>query len=90
MAEAELAVTVHQDQTTVVAAPLLPDGASPPRTHAAGRVLDPTWAGVLCGAPRRNRTADPILTMEPPGTAVRKIAFPGRARPSGPKLSVLS
>jgi hypothetical protein len=23
------------------------------------------------GAPRRNRTGDPILTMEPPGTAVR-------------------
>jgi hypothetical protein len=44
----------------------------------------------LCGAPRRNRTGDPILTMEPPGTAVRMIVFPGRARPSGPKLSALS
>jgi hypothetical protein len=43
----------------------------------------------LCGAPRRNRTGDPILTMEPSGTAVRNPVSPGRARPSGPKLSVL-
>jgi hypothetical protein len=42
-----------------------------------------------CGAPRRNRTGDPILTMEPPGTAVRTALSPGRARPSGPKLWVL-
>src|SRR4029450_9484969 len=42
----------------------------------------------LCRAPRRNRTADPILTMEP-GTAVRTAVCPGHARPSGPKLSVL-
>jgi hypothetical protein len=42
-----------------------------------------------CGAPRRNRTGDPILTMEPPGTAVRMLVSPGRARPSGSKLSVL-
>src|SRR4029453_14398717 len=41
------------------------------------------------GAPRRNRTGDPILTMEPPGTAVRTPVSPGRARPSGSKLSVL-
>jgi hypothetical protein len=41
------------------------------------------------GAPRRNRTGDPILTMEPPGTAVRTPVSPGHARPSGPKLSVL-
>jgi hypothetical protein len=34
-----------------------------------------------CGAPRRNRTGDPILTMEPPGTAVRTAASPARARP---------
>jgi hypothetical protein len=40
-------------------------------------------------APRRNRTGDPILTMEPPGTAVRTAVSPGRARPLGPKLSVL-
>jgi hypothetical protein len=40
-------------------------------------------------APRRNRTADIILTMEPPGTAVRSAVSPGHARPSGPKLSVL-
>jgi hypothetical protein len=32
---------------------------------------------------------DTILSMEPPGTAVRTAASPGRARPSGPKLSVL-
>jgi hypothetical protein len=42
-----------------------------------------------CGAPRRNRTGDPILTMEPPGTAVRTAVSPGHAQPSGPKLSVL-
>jgi hypothetical protein len=41
-----------------------------------------------CGAPRRNRTGDPILTMEPPGTAVRTAVCPGHARPSRPKLSV--
>ena len=44
---------------------------------------------VCGGAPRRNRTGDPILTMEPPGTAVRTAVLPGRARPSGQKLSVL-
>jgi hypothetical protein len=44
------------------------------------------WLG---GAPRRNRTGDPILTMEPPGTAVRTAVSPGHARPSRPKLSVL-
>src|SRR4029453_4917683 len=43
----------------------------------------------LCGAPPRNRPGDPTLTMEPPGTAVRTAVSPGRARPSGPKLSVL-
>ena len=43
----------------------------------------------LGGAPRRNRTGDPILTMEPPGTAVRTAVCAGEARPSGPKLSVL-
>jgi hypothetical protein len=43
----------------------------------------------LGGAPRRNRTGDPILTMEPPGTAVRTPVSPGHARPSRPKLSVL-
>ena len=32
-------------------------------------------------APRRNRTGDPILTMEPPGTAVRTALSPGHARP---------
>jgi hypothetical protein len=43
----------------------------------------------LCGAPRRNRTGDPILTMEPPGTAVRTAVSAARVRPSGPKLWVL-
>jgi hypothetical protein len=43
-----------------------------------------------CGAPRRNRTGDPILTMEPPGTAVRTAVSPGHARPWVPKLSALS
>ena len=43
----------------------------------------------LGGAPRRNRTGDPILTMESPGTAVRTAVPPVRARPSGPKLPVL-
>jgi hypothetical protein len=36
---------------------------------------------VCGGAPRRNRTGDPILTMEPPGTAVRNAVSPGHARP---------
>ena len=31
--------------------------------------------------PRRNRTGDPIPTMEPPGTAVRTAVSPGPARP---------
>ena len=44
----------------------------------------------LRGATRRNRTADPILTMEPPGTAVRNAISPARARPLVLKLSVLS
>src|SRR5215218_1222121 len=43
----------------------------------------------LGGAPRRNRTGDPILTMEPPGTAVRTAVPAGYSRPSGPQLSVL-
>jgi hypothetical protein len=47
------------------------------------RWSEPMWS------PRRNRTGDPILTMEPPGTAVRNAVSPGHARPSRPKLSVL-
>jgi hypothetical protein len=35
----------------------------------------------LVGAPRRNRTGDPILTMEPPGTAVRTARY-RRSRPT--------
>jgi hypothetical protein len=34
----------------------------------------------LGGAPRRNRTGDPILTMEPPGTAVRTAVSPAGGR----------
>jgi hypothetical protein len=30
-------------------------------------------------SPRRNRTGDPILTMEPPGTAVRNAVSPAPA-----------
>jgi 4-oxalocrotonate tautomerase len=41
------------------------------------------------GAPRRNRTGDPILAMEPPGTAVRNGLSPGHARPLGPELCAL-
>jgi hypothetical protein len=44
----------------------------------------PFW----CGAPPETNRR-PILTMEPPGTAVRTAISPARARPSGPKLSVL-
>jgi len=50
--------------------------------NCSGRRPTSVCAGQsLCGAPRRNRTGDPILTMEPPGTAVRMIVLPGRARP---------
>jgi hypothetical protein len=54
----------------------------------AGR---PARPGLLVcgGAPRRNRPGDPILTMEPSGTAVRTTLSPGHARPYRPKLSVL-
>src|SRR5215216_4247920 len=61
---------------------------SPPGMEEAGCWTRPVLL-VWCGAPRRNRTGDPILTMEPPGTAVRTAVLPGHARPSGPKLSVL-
>ena len=37
------------------------------------RWSEPMWS------PRRNRTGDPILTMEPPGTAVRNPISPGCA-----------
>src|SRR5215218_1620598 len=61
----------------------------PPGLRQAGSSTRPELL-VLCGAPRRNRTGDPILTMEPPGTAVRTAVSLGRARPWGPKLSVHS
>jgi hypothetical protein len=60
----------------------------PPGMRQAGCWTRPRLL-VWGGAPRRNRTGDPILTMEPPGTAVRTAVPPGHARPSGPKLSVL-
>jgi hypothetical protein len=47
------------------------------------RWSEPMWS------PPPERTGDPILTMEPPGTAVRTALSPGRARPSEPKLLVL-
>jgi hypothetical protein len=48
----------------------------------------PTWSdGVSSLSWKRARR--PILTMEPPGTAVRTTVSPGHARPSAPKLSVL-
>jgi hypothetical protein len=43
-----------------------------------------------CGrCPRPEVQRERILTMEPPGTAVRTAVSPGHARPSGPQLSVL-
>jgi hypothetical protein len=61
---------------------------SAPGTRQARRHTPPGLL-VCGGAPRRNRTGDPILTMEPPGTAVRTAVPAGHARPSGSKLSVL-
>jgi len=57
----------------------------PPDTELTSVCAGQPW----CGAPRRNRTGDPILTMEPPGTAVRTAVSPAHARPSGPRLSVV-
>jgi hypothetical protein len=56
-----------------------PGGASLPMQEA-GRDTRPVLL-VCGGAPRRNRTGDPILTMEPPGTAVRTAVSPGHVRP---------
>ena len=39
-----------------------------------------------CGAPRRNRTADPILTMNPGSSAVLPSVFAGHREPSRVKL----
>jgi hypothetical protein len=61
-----------------------------PRTASKQKLSSVCAGHRVGGAPRRNRTADPILTMEPPGTAVRNPVSPGRARPSRPKLSVQS
>jgi hypothetical protein len=55
-----------------------------------GRASYAAWPTAFLVEPsRRNRTGDPILTMEPPGTAVRTAVIAGRARPSGPELSIL-
>jgi hypothetical protein len=72
----------------------VPEGDRPVRSHPyMGCALcpgEPTRNGKTpsvsagqpgCGAPRRNRTGDPILTMEPPRTAVRTPVFPAHARP---------
>jgi hypothetical protein len=55
-------------------------GSRPTGMQQAGRWTRPDlW--FWCGAPRRNRTGDPILTMEPPVTAVRNAVTAGHARP---------
>jgi hypothetical protein len=67
-----------------------PDHLTAARTGSEPRD-DQRWRWSSVGrAPRRNRTGDPILTMEPPGTAVRTAVTAGRALPSGAKLSALS
>ena len=40
----------------------------------------------LCGAPRRNRTGDPILTMDRRSSAVLTGVLAGRAALHGPQL----
>jgi hypothetical protein len=49
--------------------PRRPASPSQPAPAAERRSVSAGQPG--CGAPRRNRTGDVILTMEPPGTAVR-------------------
>jgi hypothetical protein len=53
----------------------------PRRTGPNAKITSVCAGHRLGGAPRRNRTGDPILTMEPPGTAVRDAVSPGHARP---------
>jgi len=60
-----------------------------PPTDPNAKMTSVSAGQLRCGAPRRNRTGDPILTKEPPGTAVRTAISPGHTRPSGPQLSVL-
>src|SRR5215203_5794444 len=67
-----------------------PSGIRPPEPVPNVKMTSVCAGHRLGGAPRRNRTGDPILTMEPPGTAVRTAIFAGRARPSEEKLSALS
>ena len=60
----------------------------PPEPVQNVRVTSVRAGHRLAGAPRRNRTGDPILAMEPPGTAVRTAVSPGDNRPSRLNLSV--
>ena len=48
--------------------------------HSGSRALH-GWRMSAVRFRRRNRTADPILTMEPPGTAVRTAVTAGGAQP---------
>jgi hypothetical protein len=85
-------VTPERVHTTTVSDPLANRWQTAVRSAPSMRQAG-CWTRselVVCGgAPRRNRTGDPTLTMEPPGTAVRTAVSPGHTRPSGPKLSVL-
>src|SRR5215217_7327006 len=51
-----------------------------------GQVLDAAWPAGCGGAPRRNRTGDPILTMDRWPSAVLTRVLAGRAPPSMAKL----
>jgi hypothetical protein len=46
-----------------------------------GRVLDPAWAAGFVWSPRRNRTGDPILTMDRRPSAVLTRVVAGRSAP---------
>ena len=54
--------------------------------HATGRVLDPACAAGLLWSPRRNRTGDPILTMDRQPSAVLTRIVAGRPAPSVAQL----
>jgi hypothetical protein len=55
------------------------------QSRSAGHQRRPRCGGRPCSEAKREH----ILTMEPPGTAVRTAIFPGHARPWVLKLSVL-
>ena len=60
-------------------------------TAGPGRELTSVCAGQQrCGAPRRNRTGDTILTMNPGRSAVLPSVFAGRGGPYGAKLCAQS